>query len=450
MKNDASKLTNPNRREFLRQGSMLAGGLIAAPLISNANYFSGADDVIKIVLVGCGGRGTGAASQALLSKQNVRIVAMADAFRDNLDACYKSLTSDEMAESIGGRAILNTRVDIPEERKFTGFDGYLKAIALADVVVLATPPGFRPIHFAEAIKQNKHVFMEKPVATDPAGIQSVLATAAIAKQKKLNVVVGLQRHYQNSYRELYKRKDLIGDITSMQAWWNNDGVWVRPRKAGQTEMEYQMRNWYYFNWLCGDHITEQHVHNLDAVNWFKGGYPVKAEGMGGRQVRKGKEHGEIFDHHFVEYTYADGSILNSQCRHIPGTTSKVDELFVGTKGKIQAGAANIIDHNGKVLFQFDKKTENNPYQTEHVELFAAIAKGEYKFADAENGAKSTMTSILGRMATYTGQKIEWDKAINCGLDIHPKEYSFDALPPLLPNADGFYPIAIPGVTKYTM
>ena len=450
MKNDASKLSNSNRREFLRQGSMLAGGLIAAPLITNANYFSGADDVIKIALVGCGGRGTGAASQALLSKQNVRIVAMADAFRDNLDNCYQSLTSDEMAESIGGKAILKTRVDVPEERKFTGFDAYLKAFEFADVVLLATPPGFRPIHFAEAIKQNKHVFMEKPVATDPAGIQSVLATAAIAKQKKLNVVVGLQRHYQNSYRELFKRKELIGDITSMQAWWNNDGVWVRPRKAGQTEMEYQMRNWYYFNWLCGDHITEQHVHNLDAVNWFKGGYPVRAQGMGGRQVRKGKEHGEIFDHHYVEYTYADGSILNSQCRHIPGTTSKVDELIVGTKGKIQAGAANILDHSGKVLYQFDKKTENNPYQAEHVELFAAIAKGEYKFADAENGAKSTMTSILGRMATYTGQRIEWEKAINCGLDIHPKVYSFDAIPPLLPNADGFYPIAVPGVTKYTM
>ena len=450
MKNDASKLSNSNRREFLRQGSMLAGGLIAAPLITNANYFSGADDVIKIALVGCGGRGTGAASQALLSKQNVRIVAMADSFRDNLDNCYQSLTSDEMAESIGGKAILKTRVDVPEERKFTGFDAYLKAFEFADVVLLATPPGFRPIHFAEAIKQNKHVFMEKPVATDPAGIQSVLATAAIAKQKKLNVVVGLQRHYQNSYRELFKRKELIGDITSMQAWWNNDGVWVRPRKAGQTEMEYQMRNWYYFNWLCGDHITEQHVHNLDAVNWFKGGYPVRAQGMGGRQVRKGKEHGEIFDHHYVEYTYADGSILNSQCRHIPGTTSKVDELIVGTKGKIQAGAANILDHSGKVLYQFDKKTENNPYQAEHVELFAAIAKGEYKFADAENGAKSTMTSILGRMATYTGQRIEWEKAINCGLDIHPKVYSFDAMPPLLPNADGFYPIAVPGVTKYTM
>jgi predicted dehydrogenase len=435
---------NNSRRDFVKGTSLLAGGILAAPLLSRANFFSGSDDTIKIAVVGCGGRGTGAAMQALSSKQNVKIVAMADAFKDNLDNCHKSLT-EEINNSIGELA---KRLDVPEERRFTGFDGYQKAIALADVVILATPPGFRPIHFAEAIKQGKHVFMEKPVATDPAGIQSVLATAAIAKQKKLNVVVGLQRHYQNSYRELYKRKDLIGDITSAQAWWDNDGVWVRPRKYNQTEMEYQMRNWYYFNWLCGDHITEQHIHNLDVINWFKGGHPVKAQGLGGRQVRKGKEHGEIFDHHFVEFEYADGSILNSQCRHIPGTMSKVDELLVGTKGKIFCGAAHIKDHTGKLIYQYDTKLENNPYQTEHDELFAAIAKGEYKFADAENGASSTMTSILGRMATYSGQVIEWDKAINSGIDIHPKTYDWNAEPPVLPNADGYYPIAIPGVTKY--
>jgi len=435
---------NNSRRDFVKGTSLLAGGILAAPLLSRANFFAGADDTIKIAVVGCGGRGTGAAMQALSSKQNVKIVAMADAFKDNLDNCHKSLT-EEINNSIGELA---KRLDVPEERRFTGFDAYQKAIALADVVILATPPGFRPIHFAEAIKQGKHVFMEKPVATDPAGIQSVLATAAIAKQKKLNVVVGLQRHYQNSYRELFKRKDLIGDITSAQAWWNNDGVWVRPRKYNQTEMEYQMRNWYYFNWLCGDHITEQHIHNLDVINWFKGGHPVKAQGLGGRQVRKGKEHGEIFDHHFVEFEYADGSILNSQCRHIPGTMSKVDELLVGTKGKIYCGAAHIKDHTGKLIYQYDTKLENNPYQTEHDELFAAIAKGEYKFADAENGASSTMTSILGRMATYSGQVIEWDKAINSGIDIHPKTYDWNAEPPVLPNADGYYPIAIPGVTKY--
>jgi len=439
---------NSTRREFVKHTGMIAGGLLAAPLLSKANFFSGADNTIKVALIGCGGRGTGAAMQALLTKQNVKLVAMADAFRDRLDSCYTALNADDLSDSTGKPGNIKNRIDVPEERKFVGFDAYQKAIPLADVVILTTPPGFRPIHFEEAVKQNKHIFMEKPVATDPAGIQRVLAAAEDAKKKKLNVVVGLQRHYQNSYRELYKRKEMIGDITSAQAWWNNDGVWVNPRKDGQTEMEYQMRNWYYFVWLCGDHITEQHIHNIDVVNWFKGGYPVKAQGMGGREVRKGKDYGEIFDHHYVEFHYADGSILNSQCRHIKNTMSKVDELLIGTKGKIFAGAANITDLKGKVLYQFDTKTENNPYQTEHDELFEAIAKGEYKFADTENGAKSTMTSILGRMATYSGQVVEWDKAISSGLDLHPKIYDWAAAPPVLPGADGLYPFAVPGVTKY--
>ena len=432
------------RRDFVKQGSMLAGAIAAAPIISRANFFSGSDDVIKVAVIGCGGRGTGAAVQALMSKQNVKIVAMADAFKDRLDECYNNVAGELANAGAGTKGTL----DVPEDRKFVGFDGYLKAIPLADVVILATPPGFRPIHFEEAVKQGKHIFMEKPVATDPAGVQRVLAAAKIAKQKKLNVVVGLQRHYQDSYRALFAKKDMIGDITSMQAWWNNDGVWTRPRKAGQTEMEYQMRNWYYFVWLCGDHITEQHIHNLDVINWFKGGYPVKAQGFGGRQVRKSKEHGEIFDHHYVEFHYADGSILNSQCRHMPGTSSKVDELLVGTKGKIYCDAARITDLRGKTIFQYDKSKERNPYQTEHDELFAAIAKGEYKYADAENGAYSTMTSILGRMATYSGQIIDWDKAINSGLNLHPSVYAFDAAAPVNPGPDGFYPVPVPGVTKY--
>jgi predicted dehydrogenase len=240
---------------------------------------------------------------------------------------------------------------------------------------------------------------------------------------------------------------MIGEITSGQVWWNNDGVWVNPRKAGQTEMEYQMRNWYYFNWLCGDHINEQHIHNIDVMNWFKGSYPVKAQGMGGRQVRTGKEFGEIYDHHYVEFEYADGSIMNSQCRHIKGTYAKVDEMLVGTKGVVKCGDA-VISNKGTSLYQFDKKTENNPYQTEHDELFAAIAKGEYKFADADNGANSTMTALLGRMATYSGQVIEFDKALNSGINIMPAKFAWDANPPIMPDANGFYPIATPGVTKY--
>jgi predicted dehydrogenase len=436
------------RREFVKTSAVITGGLMASPFLSQSNFFSGADDTIKVALIGCGGRGTGAAMQACLTKQNVKLVAMADAFRDRIDNCYKSLTAEDISDWSGSKGNIKNKIDVPEERKYVGFDGYKKAMEHADVVILTTPPGFRPLHFEEAVNQGKQIFMEKPVATDPAGIKKVLDAAVIAKQKKLNVVVGLQRHYQNSYKALFAKKSHIGEITSAQAWWNNDGVWVNARKPEQTEMEYQMRNWYYFNWLCGDHIVEQHIHNIDVVNWFKGGYPVKAQGMGGRQVRKGKDHGEIYDHHYVEFMYADGSVLNSQCRHIPGTMSKVDELLIGTKGKIYCGAAHIKDNKGKIIYQFDKKTENNPYQSEHDELFAAIAKGEYKFADAENGAKSTMTAIIGRMATYSGQVLDWDKLINSGINLMPKEFAWNALPPVVPDADGNYPVAVPGLTKY--
>jgi len=433
--------SNNGRRDFIQKSSVIAAGVLAAPLLSKANYFSGAADTIKIALIGCGGRGTGAAVQALSTQQNVQLVAMADAFRDRLDGSYKNIL--EALEDKKGR------VQVKEENKFVGFDAYKKAMALADVVILATPPGFRPIHFEEAVNQGKQIFMEKPVATDPAGIARVLAAAEIAKKKKLNVVVGLQRRYQTSYRELMKRihDGMIGEIVGAQAWWNNDGVWVHPRQAGWTEMEYQMRNWYYFVWLCGDHITEQHIHNLDVINWALDSYPVVAQGMGGREVRKGKDYGQIYDHHFVEFHYANGAILNSQCRHQKGTLSKVDEMLIGTKGKVFCDEARITDTKGNTLYQFDKSKENQPYQNEHDELFAAIAKGEYKFWDAERGAKSSMTSILGRLATYSGQRMEWDKALASGMNIMPATYAFDATPPVVPDANGMYPVAVPGQFK---
>lgn len=437
-----NKFHGEGRREFVKQTTLLAGGLLAMPILSKANFFSGSSDVIKIALIGCGGRGTGAATQALSTKENVQLIAMADAFPDRLNDSYSNIK-----EALGDKA---SRVNVPEGNKFIGFDAYKQAIALADVVILATPPGFRPIHFEEAIRQGKHVFMEKPVATDPAGIKKVLEAAAVAKTKKLNVVVGLQRRYQNSYRELYKRYQdgIIGDMLSAQVWWNQGALWVKPRKPEYTEMEYQMRNWYYFNWLCGDHIVEQHIHNIDVGNWFMGATPVTAGGMGGRAVRTGKEYGEIYDHHYVEYRYANGVVMNSQCRHWKDAPSKVDEEIVGTKGRIFCDKAQIVDHKGKVLYQYDKKKENNPYQTEHDELFAAIAKGEYKFADAERGAQTTLTAIIGRLATYSGQVIDWNVALNSGLDLHPKTYSFDAQPPILPDASGNYAYAKPGITKY--
>ncbi len=435
------------RRKFVKQSSLIAGGLMAVPILGRTNFFSGAAGEIKVAVVGCGGRGTGAAVQALSSKQNVKIVALADAFNDRLENCYSALNG-ELAERGLKESEIKAKVDVPESRRFVGFDAYQKAIPFADVVILATPPGFRPMHFEEAVKLGKHVFMEKPVAVDPAGVKKVLDAAAIAKQKKLNVVVGLQRRYQTSYRELFKRKELIGDLISGQVWWNNPGVWMKKREPQQTEMEYQMRNWYYFNWLCGDHILEQHIHNIDVMNWFKGDFPVRAQGMGGRQVRTGKEYGEIYDHHYVEFMYADGTMMNSQCRHIPGTMTKVDELLVGAKGRIFCGEAVIRDNKGKELYRFDKKQDNAPFQNEHDELFAAIANGEHKFNNAEYGAKSTLTAVMGRMATYSGQVIDADKTLASGIDIMPKEYSWTAMPPTVPNADGFYPIAMPGKTKY--
>ena len=429
------------RRDFMKHTSLAAGALITSPLVASGYGFHNlVSDDIKIALIGCGGRGTGAATQALKAAPNVKLVAMADAFQDRLQTSLESIKKSADA----------SRVDVPEDRQFIGFDGYKKAIELCDVIILTTPPAFRPIHFAEAVAQNKHVFMEKPVATDPAGIRSVLKTAEEARAKKLNVVVGLQRHYQTKYKEMMGmvHKGKIGDITSGQVYWNNDGVWVRPREAQQTEMEYQMRNWYYFTWLCGDHIVEQHIHNIDVMNWAKQGYPVKAQGMGGREVRKGKDHGQIFDHHYVEFHYADGSILNSQCRHIKNTWSQVNETLIGTKGTADFGAGLLSSHGGKVLMKHDDSNDPNPYQVEHDELFAAINKGEYKYDDTHNGAMSTMTAIFGRMVTYSGQMMTMDEALNSDLVLVPQTFGWKDMPPAKPDANGDYEVAVPGSTSF--
>ncbi|SMD42329.1 Predicted dehydrogenase [Aquiflexum balticum DSM 16537] len=429
------------RRDFLKTSAILAGGMMIQPFSIPGAYAAGTDE-IKLAVIGCGGRGTGAVFQAFETGYNIKLVAMADAFRDRIDKSYTPIMDKYGSD----------KVDVPEERKFVGFEGYKEAIKLADVVILASPPGFRPDHFEEAVKQGKQVFMEKPVAIDAIGIRRVLAAAEEAKKKKLNVVVGLQRHYQDNYRETIKRihDGAIGDIVGGQVYWNDGGVWVNPRQEGQTEMEYQMRNWYYFNWLCGDHINEQHVHNIDVANWVKNSYPVQAYGTGGRQVRTGKEHGEIFDHHSITFTYADGTVIFSECRHFPGAANRVDESFQGTKGKVFLSAGNhgnLTDYKGNALYTHNREDNPNPYQVEHNELFAAIVAGEYKFADAENAAKSTMTAIMGRYSTYSGKVVTWDEALNSNVNLMPDKLAWDAMPKVLPNADGYYPFAIPGKTK---
>ena len=430
--------TGTSRREFLGTTALATGaaamgqGVLASPLHGFAH--GGADETVKVGLVGCGGRGGGAAVQALRTQGPVKLVAMGDAFEDNLERKWNELVNGDVAE----------RVEVPPERRFAGFDAYQKVIdSGVDLVILTTPPHFRPIHLEYAIQQGKHVFMEKPVAVDAPGVRRVVAAAQVAKQKGLRIGVGLQRHHSPQYRETVRRiqEGAIGRIVLLRSYWNSGGVWVRPRQPEQTEMEYQMRNWYYFNWLCGDHIVEQHIHNLDVANWVMQGYPVRAQGQGGRQVRTSQETGEIYDHHFVEFTYADGTKLLSQCRHIRNTWGQVNEYAHGSSGEADIGRGRIQSSGG-----WDWRYSGDggdPYQIEHDVLFKAVREG-HEHNEAEYGAYSTMTSIFGRMATYSGKQLDWEKALASDLSLAPAAYTWDADPPTLPDAEGRYTIPLPG------
>jgi len=442
MKNEIKTI---NRRGFLEHSAKItAAGFLMSRLPAESKKLISFEGEIKVALVGCGGRGTGAISQALEADPDVRLVAMADAFGDRAEECLKTLIE---------KFVDSEKINVNRETIFTGFDAYKQAIDMADVVILTTPPAFRPLHFEYAISQGKHVFMEKPVATDVAGIRTVLAAGKEARRKKLNVVVGLQRHYQRSYQSIKNKIDRgkIGEIISGQVYWNSGGVWVRPRETGQTELEYQMRNWYYFNWLCGDHIVEQHIHNIDVANWFIGSTPVSAQGMGGREVRKGKDHGQIFDHHFVEFTYKNGQVVASQCRHQKGCMNRVEEVFQGTRGNVTTNSSHfglIKNKRGKVVFNHEGENDINPYQQEHNELFSAIKAGDYRMDDTNRGAEATMSAILGRMATYSGEKITWDEAMDFDHKLVPELHSFNDNAPVQPDKEGNYPIPVPGVSTY--
>ncbi len=446
--NEPSSLILPkhlSRRSFLKQASAAAGGAAlvgALPIERFAHAASGTDE-LKLALVGCGGRGSGAAGQALSTSNQgpVKLIAMADVHEDRLQGSLHNLQTQH-----------GPAVDVPKERQFLGFDAYKQAIELADVVILATPPGFRPLMFEEAVKQGKNIFTEKPVATDAAGVRRFLAAAAEAKTKNLKVGVGLQRHHQAAYIETIQRlhDGAIGDIVSLRAYWNGQRPWQKHRvdldkQYGKklTEMEYQLLNWYYFAWACGDHIVEQHIHNLDVINWVKNGHPVKARSMGGRELTKSPDDGEIFDHFATEFEYADGSICSSYCRHQPNCWDSVSEHAVGTKGKVDISGAKIF---GDSQWRYKAEGAKDPYQQEHDDLFAAI-RGDKPYSEAENGAMSTMTAIFGRMAAYSGKELEWDAAFNSKVEIFPKVLAWDADPGPKPGTDGFYPLPIPGQTK---
>lgn len=355
---------------------------------------------------------------------------MADVIPSQIPASYSQL-----------KQRFGDRVDVPIERRFIGFNAYQSAMAACDIAVLATPPGFRPSHFEEAVTQGKHVFMENPVATDAPGVRRILAAAATARAKNLKVATGLQRRYDTAYLDTVRRLQdgAIGSIAGMRCYWNSAPPWVKTRIAGETEMQYQLRNWYHFVWLSGDHVVEQHSHNLDVANWVLGSHPLRCWGNGGRQVRTGKDYGEIFDHFSLEYEYANGVRLFSSCRQIPGCWNQVGEHCIGYAGTADVGAAVI---QGPQTWRFSG-SRSSPYQMTQNKLVEAI-RNNHELNDAEEAARSTLTAILGRMATYSGKEVTWDQALNSNVDLFPRVVSWDALPKVVPKVDGTYPIAIPG------
>jgi myo-inositol 2-dehydrogenase / D-chiro-inositol 1-dehydrogenase len=439
MNEDNKPTTLPGRRNFMKGSAAIVGGtLLGSAFAGKAHGWLLSNDPIKIALIGCGSRGAGAALNALSANANAVLVAMADVFQDKLDDTYATLMKV-------GR--IKNFVKVPANQKFVGFDAYEKAIACADVVLLVTPPAFRPSHFAAAVKAGKHVFMEKPLASDAPGIRQVLETGREATRKNLKVVVGLQNRYDPGYKELVNKLQAgaIGRIISVTDYYLIGPVIAIPRVAGQSEMEFQMRNWRYFNWLWAGSPAGLQIHNTDIVNWVKDDYPVRAQGMGGRSSLQGPDHGDIFDHFYIEYEYADGTKLNSQIRHIPGTWNKGGATFQGATGtaSLQAGIKNA---KGEQIWRNPNKNSENAYQIEHDVLFSAI-RNNTPLNDTEWGAKSTMTTILGRMAVHSGKMVEWEEALNSDLTLMPDKFAWDAEPPVKPDKDGNYPVPIPGLSQ---
>ena len=420
----------------------MAGAAVAGRLSVARGAHARGSDELKIALIGCGGRGTGAAAQALNTPGPVKLWAMADAFEERLERSLKQLSSGAKV-SRGSAEGLAQRIDVPPERRFVGLEAHRQAIDCGvDVVLLTTPPGFRPGQFEYAVRQGKHVFMEKPVAVDGPGIRKVLAVAEEAKRKGLKVGVGLHRRHDPVYQQNVRRirDGAVGDVRLLCAYSNRAGTGKYLKRLPEmTEMQYQVGHWYYFTWLSGDFIVEQSVHMLDVCNWAKGDYPVEAQGQGGRQVRTGNDYGQIFDHFAIEYTYADGAKMFSQNRHIRGCWNQIAHHAYGTGGHVQLGEPPAAERRSK-------RKPANPYQIEHDVLFDTV-RNDKPHAEAEYAAMSTLTAIMGRMAGYSGKVVTRDEALHSNLDLSPERYTWDAKPPVLPDENGDYPVAMPGVTK---
>ena len=416
------------RRSFLKTSAATAGALSLTGAATNL-ALGQSSSTLKVGLIGCGGRGTDAAGNCLASSPGVKLVAMADAFKDRLDGARDRLSKQG-----------KDKVDVPPEKCFVGLDAYKKLMATdVDLVILATPPGFRPFHLEEAIAKGKHVFMEKPVAVDPTGVRLVIKASEQAQEKKLAIVSGTQRRHQGNYVETMKQihDGAIGNIVSAQCYWNMGTLWVHNRKPEYSDVEWQMRNWLYFTYLSGDHITEQHVHNLDVINWAIGAVPESVVAMGGRAARTGKEHGNIYDHFCVEFEYPGGVRTISMCRQTRGASHRVSERVAGTKGTSNC-AGSIKDYKGNEIWKYEGKHQN-PYVQEHADLIASIRGGK-PLNEGKRIAESTLCAVMGRMAAYTGQRFSWKWAMNSSkLDLMPRDLKFGPRP--------VAPVAIPGKTQ---
>lgn len=408
---------------------------------------SSGQETLRVALVGCGSRGTGAVSQALRTAGPMTLWAMADLFADRLENSLASLVKGESnaydREAYAGFA---AQIDVPPERRFVGFDAYAKAIdSGADLVILATPPHFRPLHYEYAVQRGKHVFMEKPLAVDAPGVRRILAANTEAKRKDLKVGVGLMCRHNLGYQETVKRLQdgAIGPVMLMRCYWNTGCLRdTPPRPANVTEMAYQVRNPYHFLWLGGDYFVDALLHNIDVALWVKGAYPVSAQGQGGRQLDLPTQRGDTYDHHFVEYSFADGSRLWAQTRQIAGCWSTSAVHVLGAKGEAEVGRGRI---RGASEWRFRGQIRN-PYQTELDVLVDAIRQNK-THNEVDHAALSTMTAIMGRMASYSGQMIGWGEAFKSTVSLAPNRYAFDAVPPVVADKNGIYPVAIPGVTK---
>ncbi|MCC7491342.1 MAG: Gfo/Idh/MocA family oxidoreductase [Fimbriimonadaceae bacterium] len=399
-----------SRRDFVKVAGATAASLAAV----QSRAWAQGSDVIRIGLIGCGGRGTGAAEDCLGSAENLKIVAIGDLFADRMNGAKDRLRKK------------GDQADLPDERCFSGFDAYQKVIdSDVHLIVTATPPGFRPLHFEAAVQAGKHVFMEKPVAVDPVGCRRVMAAADLATEKKLSVVAGTQRRHDAGYQETVKRirDGQIGDIVAAQAYWNQGGLWKYDRRDGMSDVEWQIRNWLYFAWTSGDHIVEQHVHNLDVINWCMGTHPVKCLGMGGRQVRTDPAYGHIYDHFTIEYEYPGGARMMSMCRQQAGTASRVSENVIGTKGVGNPGGW--LKVTGGEEWRFNGQRPG-AYQQEHRDLIASIRGGAY-LNEGRQVAESTLTAVMGRLSAYSGQEVTWDQMMKSTLDLTPPKYEFGEL-----------------------